>query len=202
MQINKKNTIIILDWDDTLFPTSWVIKNTINLINPLSVSRNATYFNTLDNSLYMLLNKLLSLGKVYIISNAILKWINISSIILPKTNKILKQIKIISARQNYNYLTNDMNKWKEYAFKYIILSEYKRHNYLNIISVGDAKFEYNALVSLYKWNTKIMKSLKTIQFIKNPHQNILIEQINILYNEINKIIYKNEHIDKTFIIVE
>ena len=33
MNINNKSTLIILDWDDTLFPTSWVNKNNIEIMN-------------------------------------------------------------------------------------------------------------------------------------------------------------------------
>jgi len=31
MNIAKCQTLIILDWDDTLFPTTWVTSNRINL---------------------------------------------------------------------------------------------------------------------------------------------------------------------------
>ena len=31
--IRKYKTLIILDWDDTLFPTSWITKNEIDITN-------------------------------------------------------------------------------------------------------------------------------------------------------------------------
>ena len=35
MNISNNSTLIILDWDDTLFPTSWVNKNNIEIIDYL-----------------------------------------------------------------------------------------------------------------------------------------------------------------------
>ena len=34
MEFSRKKTLIILDWDDTLFPTSWVLENKIDLTDP------------------------------------------------------------------------------------------------------------------------------------------------------------------------
>ena len=33
MNINNTTTLIILDWDDTLFPTSWISKNNIEFLS-------------------------------------------------------------------------------------------------------------------------------------------------------------------------
>mgnify|MGYP003704592463 CR=1 FL=1 len=57
--INKNNTLFILDWDDTLFPTSWFIHNNINLHNSYMRNLYISYFIELDNVLYKLLKKLI-----------------------------------------------------------------------------------------------------------------------------------------------
>ncbi len=33
LNISKNNTLIILDWDDTIYPTSWTIENKIDQNN-------------------------------------------------------------------------------------------------------------------------------------------------------------------------
>ena len=50
------------------------------------------------------------------------------------------------------------------AFKNEIATFFKTINYLNVISVGDAEYEYNALISLFDWKAhhakKLLKSIK------------------------------------------
>ena len=57
--INLK-TIIILDWDDSVFPTFWTNKNMINLNNEESINEYKLYFIELDNTIS---NLLISLKK-------------------------------------------------------------------------------------------------------------------------------------------
>ena len=33
LSVDKAKTLIIVDWDDTLYPTSWVVNNKIDLAN-------------------------------------------------------------------------------------------------------------------------------------------------------------------------
>ena len=94
MELNKNNTLIILDWDDTLFPTSWVNKNDINIININKIGY-IKYFEKIDISLNKLFNNMVNLGDVLIITNALLNWIDISSKILPLTNNTIKKNKNI-----------------------------------------------------------------------------------------------------------
>ena len=71
---------------------------------------------------------------------------------------------------------------------------------LNIISIGDADYEYKALVSLFKWkllNNKNIK-LKSVRFIKAPSQNIIIDQINVLLKAIKSIVLCEKHLDLKF----
>ena len=63
-------TLIILDWDDTLFPTSWLYQNKIDLSDSHIRNEYQTLFAELDNILYSLLIKLINLGKVVIVTNA------------------------------------------------------------------------------------------------------------------------------------
>ena len=87
-------------------------------------------------------------GKIIIVTNASLKWINISSDNVPKTKKLLNNIKVVSARDNYQHV-GDIYQWKTLSFIDQIKEELSHHNYANIISIGDAEYEYKALINLF-----------------------------------------------------
>jgi hypothetical protein len=198
MKILKENTLFILDWDDTLFPTNWVIKNNITFQqkNP-KLTNIYVWFNKLDKTLSKLLNVLLSMGNVIIITNAMTIWIKISSQFLPLTSRILKHIKVISARDLYESVTSDANIWKIMTFKTEIPKIIK-NDFINVISVGDADYEYNALVNFYNYDKYKNKLLKSIKFVKVPTNEQIIEQISILIDAINDITYAPRHLDLVF----
>jgi hypothetical protein len=193
MLLSKTKTLIILDWDDTLFPTTWITSNEINLKNNIDTDKFKGYFLQVDIDLYNLLTRLQQCGTVIIVTNALLPWIKLSSTILPKTSKILNQIKIISARGDYQSRSTNPMDWKKLAFESIVQEMGKKIN--NIISVGDAEYEYNALISLFDSNSKSYKLLKSVKFIKYPTKEVLIDQIRVLERASVKIVTTKTHLD-------
>ena len=194
--IDKNNTLIILDWDDTLFPTNWASKYRIELST--KTGKHAEHLNNLDIVLQNLLRILLQYGKVVIITNAMPEWIKHSSNKLPQTYSIVSQLKIISARKQYQAYSNDMMDWKEMAFKREVSIHSENKNFINIISIGDAEYEYNALVSLNTWNTNKKKLLKSIKFIKNPHNITIVDQLEVLSKAVPDIVNRQSHLDLVF----
>lgn len=195
--ITKKDTLIILDWDDTLFPTTWIRTNNINVKDLETSNKYIVYFYELDTVLFKLLKKLMEYGKVIIVTNALPIWIDLSSRVLPKTSYLLTKIKIVSARKNYQPQSADMMDWKKLAFKDEVLSEMLNNNILNIVSVGDAEYEYRALIDLYNLNHK-PKLLKSIRFVNDPSHDTLIDQLEVLKNSIPTICLIKKHLDKKF----
>jgi hypothetical protein len=201
MNINNKTTLIILDWDDTLFPTSWINKNNIGF---LSVENRIIlynkYFYKIDNNLEHLLYKLTNCGKVFIITNALLNWIDMSVNILPKTSKLLKKniIKIVSARGEYSHYTSNMTEWKKLAFKRELESLLQNTKINNIISIGDAEYEYMALINLYENNKQKYRLLKSIKFKRNPNIYEIDEQLEITDNAIINVCMHPNHLDLVF----
>lgn len=181
--MNKNNTLIIFDWDDTLFPTTWYNKGYNNLGN-------------LDNIIYHVLKKFSAHGKLVIVTNAMPIWVESCLEGLPKTKKIMAQLKIdlISARQLYQYRA-DMSEWKKYAFGSEIIKS--QGNIKHVISIGDAEYEYNALVNLYNI-TETKKILKSVKLLKQPDFHILKEQLEILYKNASIICSNKKHLDLNF----
>jgi len=205
MILSREKTLIILDWDDTLFPTTWVTNSNIDIKNIEKTPYLYNYFKILDRDLQELFKILINLGDVIIVTNAQLNWINISSNILPLTNKFLrlnkknnKPIEVISARSFASQESSNPNDWKRITFDYLLYNAYQNKKYNNITSIGDAEYEYTALVNLYSHNTDNYKILKSIKFIKYPPKEILIDQIKVIKRVIKRVCIIKKHLDLNF----
>ena len=109
------HTLTILDWDDTLFPTNWVISTGINLHDIKVRSKFAFLFGILDRAVFKLLEQLLLCGDVVIITNAMPEWVHTSMNVLPLTSQIIdSKINIISARKLYQHHVETID-WKKHA---------------------------------------------------------------------------------------
>lgn len=170
----KDNTLIIIDWDDTLYPTSWIKNN--------DVAKNARKMEKLDGLIARFLKDASGYGLVIIITNATYMWVNNTLKTLPLTNKVFDDynIEIISARENYMDITNQIAQWKEYAFRDVVVNNLARHTTQHIISIGDAHYEYDALVNLCNWNTHVHKILKTVKCTSSPSLNVMMDQLSCM----------------------
>ena len=194
MSINKSNSLVILDWDNTLFPSTWVTRNYINLNDGEVRNRYLDFFSELDTLIFTLLKKISEYSKVIIITNALPVWIKICSGVLPKTSYLLNNIRVISARKNFQKVSSDATEWKKLAFKDEVEKELDIKNIQNVVSVGDASYEYNALINLYNKN-RILKSMK---FLEEPTQEVLKDQLEVLIDNIKEIILYKKHLDLVF----
>jgi hypothetical protein len=198
MKLSKDGTLIILDWDDTLFPTSWVVKNNIDLTNKSKREKYIVYFKNLDDRLFNLLFVLKKCGIVIIVTNAMPEWVSASSSVLINTHNLLRTIKVISARKMYQTISKSSMEWKKRAFNDELSNMLREQNVNHIISVGDAEYEYRALISLYKNDPKNYKLLKSIKLMKDPTHDILIDQIEVLKRVVPRICIKTTHMDLEF----
>ena len=197
LRIGKYNTIIILDWDDTLYPTSWSINNNIDLTSPRDRNKYMDYFNLLDKNISSVLKHMRGLGHVIIITNAMPEWVELSASVLPKTARQLTKINVISARKCYQNKVK-MGDWKKYTFMAELKKRLEDNSYNNILSLGDAEYEHKALVSLFHWDKLPHKYLKSIKFIKTCDYNIVIKQIKLIKENISEICKQPRHMDLTF----
>lgn len=196
--------IFYIDWDDTLFPTN--VYNTINMYNEIKKDTFKYNLIILDEKINTFLNNLNKYGKVFIVTNANLLWIMKSLNDLPKTKKFIKSndIQIISARDKYKN-NNSFFKWKILAFRDILNNidlNSNNNEMINIISFGDAKYEYNGLlyldVYLKNKNLNNMYLLKSINFISKPSFEQILNQIDTLNKNISEIINSKNYIDLNF----
>lgn len=175
-----KNILFIYDFDDTLFPS-------FNYSNERQY--NNQKWKLLDEKIYLLLYNSLLIGKVIILSDGMINWINSILNNLPKTNKLIND-------NIYIITTNDLilkYKYKHYIFyKYEKLRNLLSNKFKYIINIGDGCHEYIASALLYKnFNFKITH----IKMLKKPDFYQLYEELNILNKNINNILsYNNKEL--------
>ena len=175
-QKTKKN-LIIIDWDDTIFPTSWILKNKINIItkNYLNDNNIMKILCKIDLVLCKLLELMITLGKVIIITNATTSWIKQSCSILVKSNEIIKKnIEIVSANDNYSKkYPSKISLWKKKEFYYQVLKYLNNNDNLFMSNINK-----NTFGNLSKINNELYINKNHIE----KHSIISIGDSNYEYN--------------------
>lgn len=186
-------TLVLIDWDDTLFPTTWSME--------ISKTRNVDLgkFNLtlLDRTIFQLISTLLTIADVKIVTNASMEWIIKTLSYLPSSNYLISEnIEIISARDKFGE-KYPMRLWKINVFNSIFDSYHTKSK--NIISIGDDKYEFVSLIYLYVNDEEKSKTnYKTIRFIKYPNYEQLIKQLKLLTIRAREICLTDSHLDLLF----
>eukprot|EP01084_Bolivina_argentea_P064888 118287_1 len=145
-----RNTQIILDWDDTLFPTAYTLLNMKNgttnskYIDDCSWRQLEALTNTVLRLLITFVN-LFGANNVCIVTNAKLSWWNDSCLLYKQLFSNIRKlvvntynIKVISAY--------DLYKRKKTSAFMDVLSN--KHNISQVICIGDSNDEYEAIDSV------------------------------------------------------
>ena len=69
-----------------------------------------------------------------------------------------------------------------------------------IISIGDAEYEYKALINLHSNspNSKSYRLLKSVRFVKYPTKDVLLDQIKVMQDAAIKVCTTKTHLDLKF----
>lgn len=175
------NCIIVYDWDDTLFYTSFLGQN--NIILDLYVNNvpdnNNSIFRQIESIVYDILIMSLEKGDTYIISNSSKGWVEFSCAkYFPSVVPLLEKIHVISSRFLFEtQYPKDYKKWKVEAFKEL-LKRYNSYLVTNILSIGDSTYEIEAAHVLGGYFREAY--VKTIKFKTNPTPKELFKQLTML----------------------
>ena len=182
-------TIIIFDWDDTLFCTNeFKVRHRDKTLDENNFRDKLL---KLDVLAFSLVTSAIKLGHVYIVTNARMSWVSsVSEVYMPMTNSLLQSIKIISARDEYfDKFPAEMRLWKLSIFKRIA-EVFKSEKYLNIVSLGDSDFEIEAPVIIKKSFDFCL--VKTVKLIAKPSLKNLIKQLKVLLRKLPEISKKEK----------
>jgi len=189
--------LVIIDWDDTLFPSSWIKDTNIDLNQQNENLK--LIFESIDHLINDLVYNLVDKCVLNIVSNGSHNWIKSCLNYLPYTSQIydLEVFNIVSARDLFeNDYPGGYDEWKKLAFK-ICLSENMNGEFdsYNVISIGDSDCEHKALMELEEWECSNDKNLilKSIKLKRRPELNELVEQLSILNKQILNILEHEEN---------
>jgi hypothetical protein len=187
----RHNNLIIFDWDDTLFCTSYLEnKYNISVNENIKINENEKLnLLKLEEKVFKILHLAINSGDTYIVTNSSEGWVNyVTNIFYPLVYKFLinsNKIKIISARKLYeNEYPNNQSFWKLATF--INISKLYNKNVLtNIMCFGDSNLEIEAINRI----SPLFKEsyIKAIMFMQNPNILQLNKQLKLCLNEFTKI---------------
>lgn len=188
--------VTIFDWDDTLLSSTWLSQLGLSLESEQIPAEIKEQLESLEKAVVALLTKALSIGPVYIITNAGFGWVEMSaSKFLPSVSKLLPSLSIISARALYEpYYPSAPMYWKRCTFQYELGLLYNLVNdkVFNIISFGDSPSERFATNTL-ELDCQMFK--KFIQFRERLHPAQMTQAINYILSQIDDLVNKRENLD-------
>lgn len=189
------NTILLWDWDDTLFPNSWLNSGGYqvdhNLAHvPASVLRQ---LEALDAVVVEVLQSSTKTGRVVIVTNAETGWVELSSKkFLPRTSRCLQTLSlpIVSARSSYEeqFPASPVD-WKIACFDKLLQSfaygNAAAMHQRSVISFGDSVVERSAVRHAC---CKLPQTwTKSIKFVEAPTAEHLQREIELIQHHLSYI---------------
>ena len=182
-QKREYNSIIIFDWDDTLFCSSYYIKK--KCFESISEAIQSK-INKLEQCVYQVLSMSIQYGDTYIITNANQNWVDFSAAkYYPSIVPLLLKIKVMSARSLFeSKFPNDSRMWKLSAFAEVG-KLYEENKVTNLICLGDSEIEIEAGNKLSAMFVETF--LKTVKFREEPKPEHIIKQLSLFSKQFEEI---------------
>lgn len=192
-------TVVILDWDDTLLPSSWITQAGHRLDTPLEIDETTRQqLETLEQSVANLLHCVTQRSTCVIITNAETGWVELSAAkFMPSVAKVVNRLRVVSARSSYERTYPDSPlDWKFAAFTQELDSFYNgfaADARRNVISFGDSLHEREAIHLV----TGAMQNVhtKSIKFVERPSIRQLQHQVDMVLGYFNHIFHYNDSLD-------
>jgi hypothetical protein len=175
-------TLTIFDWDDTLFPTSWMQQQDLLSKDMAQLSsEQKAQLERLAACASLTLESAIRFGKVVVITNAEQGWLETTcKKFMPSLVGLMKTLDIVSARSTYQCQTAIASEWKRLAFadEVDLLKSTVCAEQYSIVSVGDSVHELQALLSVTQATQQCWG--KSMKLLDTPRIEQLIEQHELL----------------------
>jgi len=182
-----RTTLIIFDWDDTLFPTTWA--QGLGLLKDLTSIPTEEARQTLaeiSESVSALLRQAQMHGLVIIVTNGVEGWVELTCRrFMPSCRSLFDTIPIVSARSTHELYTACPIEWKKRTF------HAERGPATNIVSIGDSECERQAIASLLGPG----RTVKSLKLDDSPSPEKLQAQLVMLRKIMDGIVLHTANID-------
>lgn len=194
---SSSETLVICDWDDTLFPTSSLQLLGLLYGDIALCEDHMEQIVRLTASVEKLLRIALQFGKVVIVTNAQKGWVEkCCRRVMPSLLPLFEQIEIVSARSTYERCATNPSEWKRLAFDHEVeILETSGAQQYDIVSLGDSIHEQQAIISLC--DSRATCCGKSFKFMKTPTMEDLIIQHDLMSSSFSDILEYNGNLDIT-----
>ncbi|KAL0214649.1 hypothetical protein P9112_006833 [Eukaryota sp. TZLM1-RC] len=191
--------VVFLDWDDTLLASSELCRRGLKPQEFCAFPKDVTMFlEKLEESVIDLLSTMSSKAIVYIITNSTDGWVELSCArYFPKLLPLLSNIKIISARSQYEHECENGTpyEWKRRCFEDIFkwFKDNQPSSTFEVISIGDSESERHSCLYLQHLHSGVItKCIKFDEFPSLPH---LQRQLDLLKLNLMKLLRSHQKLD-------
>ncbi|ETV70023.1 hypothetical protein H257_14382 [Aphanomyces astaci] len=196
---NVPSTVILLDWDDTLFPNAYLAKQRYTLDDvhePLS-TQDQILMELLMQHVTTFLKACVDANRtVMIVTNGEADWVERScKRFMPAIYPLVASFRIMSARAKYEN-TYPIEEWKVACFT----SELTKHfvgdmtgRQRHIVSIGDSHYERQA-VQMMPSCLPLTKS-KSVKFVDYPSIPDMVRQLKLVSTYLSHLCTHPDHLD-------
>jgi hypothetical protein len=182
----NSNTVIFLDWDDTLLPSSFLSGKGYRLDTEVPKDpEHDAQLREVETSSAEALTQALKLGHVHVVTNAETGWVQLSAQkFMPGLVPLLSKVRVISARSTYEGAHPDAPlKWKFLAMQEALTKVYgglETKAAKNVISFGDSHVEREAVRAVTRGVPNVRT--KSVKFAERPSLEQLRRQLDLICN--------------------
>mmetsp|Transcript_21142 Transcript_21142/g.66122 ORF Transcript_21142/g.66122 Transcript_21142/m.66122 type:complete len:263 (+) Transcript_21142:100-888(+) len=194
-----EDTILILDWDNTMLPTTWLEEQGLGLDEQSILSEEqVNLLEAMAEHARQTLHIAKTHGKVVLVTNAEHGWVELScQKFMPRLLPSLQGVKILSARTTYERQgVAQPAEWKYLAFASEIdgfCELFGSERQKNIISIGDSPHERWALIRVAE---RIPNSrAKALKFMERPDLGQLVQEHQIISDCLSDIVRYDGSLD-------
>lgn len=200
-QFGTDETLLILDWDDTLLPTTWIEAQGLRLGSGSApiLPEHRAYLDLMAETAAVTLRLAKSFGTVVVVTNAEQGWIEQScQKFMPTLWDTLEDVKILSARSQFERQgVAQPSVWKLLAFRGEIdlfhAGVEGATPQRNIISIGDSLHEREALIRV---TDRIPNSwAKALKLMEKPSAEEFLKEHEVLSGVLGDIVNHEGNLD-------
>jgi hypothetical protein len=199
---DAEETLLIFDWDDTVFPSSWLQSQGLNLDTSSGANvLQREQFSKVAETAAEMLHIAKQLGTVVLVTNAERGWIELScQTFMPKLYPSLESIRILSARTAFESPQNETPvSWKVCAFESVLGQTFRSklpwepEARKNILSLGDSSYEREALL---RSTTRLPNCRsKSFKFVERPNITQLLKQQSLVTSCLERLVQHDGNLD-------